>query len=38
MTRVTRQDFQKLLEFRVALREFQRWQDPSWKRETLSMR
>jgi len=27
MTRVTRQDFQKLLEFRVALREFQRWSE-----------
>jgi DNA-binding MarR family transcriptional regulator len=27
MTRVTRQDFQRLLEFRVALREFQRWSE-----------
>lgn len=27
MTRVTRQDFQKLLEFRVVLREFQRWSE-----------
>ena len=27
MTRVTQQDFQRLLEFRVALREFQRWSE-----------
>ena len=27
MTRVTRQDFQRLLDFRVALREFQRWSE-----------
>jgi DNA-binding MarR family transcriptional regulator len=27
MARVTRQDFQKLLEFRVALRQFQRWSE-----------
>lgn len=27
MTRVTRLDFQRLLEFRVALREFQRWSE-----------
>jgi DNA-binding MarR family transcriptional regulator len=27
MTRVTRQDFQRLLEFRVALRQFQRWSE-----------
>jgi DNA-binding MarR family transcriptional regulator len=27
MTRVTRRDFQRLLEFRVALREFQRWSE-----------
>lgn len=27
MTRVTRQDFRRLLEFRVALREFQRWSE-----------
>ena len=27
MTRVTRQDFQRLLEFRVTLREFQRWSE-----------
>ena len=27
MTRVTRQDFQRLLEFRVALRKFQRWSE-----------
>ena len=27
MTQVARQDFQKLLEFRVALREFQRWSE-----------
>ena len=27
MTRLTRQDFEKLLEFRVALRRFQRWSE-----------
>jgi len=27
MARVTRQDFQRLLEFRVALRQFQRWSE-----------
>ncbi len=27
MTRVIRQDFQRLLEFRVALRQFQRWSE-----------
>lgn len=27
MTRVARRDFQRLLEFRVALREFQRWSE-----------
>jgi DNA-binding MarR family transcriptional regulator len=27
MTQVTRRDFQRLLEFRVALREFQRWSE-----------
>jgi DNA-binding MarR family transcriptional regulator len=27
MTQLTRQDFQRLLEFRVALREFQRWSE-----------
>ena len=27
MTRVTRRDFRRLLEFRVALREFQRWSE-----------
>jgi DNA-binding MarR family transcriptional regulator len=27
MARVTRRDFQKLLEFRVALRKFQRWSE-----------
>jgi DNA-binding MarR family transcriptional regulator len=27
VTRVTRRDFQRLLEFRVALREFQRWSE-----------
>ena len=27
MTRVTRQDFQRLLDFRIALREFQRWSE-----------
>jgi DNA-binding MarR family transcriptional regulator len=27
MARVTRRDFQRLLEFRIALREFQRWSE-----------
>jgi DNA-binding MarR family transcriptional regulator len=36
MTRLTRQDFERLLEFRVSLRRFQRWSEDQAKAEGLT--
>jgi DNA-binding MarR family transcriptional regulator len=36
MTRLTRQDFERLLEFRVSLRRFQRWSEDQAKAEDLT--